>query len=42
MLEATLLHMEASIAPHLCLLSVGNLGSILPILFINVSWAVWL
>ena len=22
--------MEASIAPHLCLLSVGNLGNILP------------
>ena len=28
MLEATLPNMEASIVPHLCLLSVGNLGSI--------------
>ena len=36
-LEAMLPNMEASIAPHLCLLSVGNLGNILPMSSVNVS-----
>ena len=37
MLEAMLPNIEANIAPLLCLWSVGNLDSILPISFPNVS-----
>ena len=42
MLEAIPPNTEANIAPLLCLQSVGNLGSIFPMSFVNVLQAVWL
>ena len=36
-LEAIPTNREVNIAPLLCLQSVGNLGSIFPMLFVNVS-----